>query len=359
MKKILIFSFIIFLGTLFSEEIQKLRPYKLINADKLQVKSINDSYMTFLEGNVHFFYGDTEFFSDEAQIFEERKVAKLFGNVRIYDDSLTVTADETTYFRKTEKLHIKGNSLFQEDHADSTFRTFKTEEFEYDRNQKIVVANQDVKTYDSREEIHHSSGYLYYEIDNGYGYLMNNPIVYISGKDSLLIRAEKMEFFKEYEKIVASFNVLTQNNDIEIKSSFLVYFTKKEEALFVGDPKLKSEFADTESKELTLVFEENKIKKAILRDSTRVEFSNQQNQKINWINAENMNINFGKDNNISTCVAEKNVKCYIEENKDEKNPFKNIVNGNELHIKMSEDNKVETLKIFDNVVGTYYFKAKQ
>ena len=56
----IIFLFLLFSDILFSDE-NDLRPYKLINADTLIVNKINEEYVTDLIGNVHFFYGETEF----------------------------------------------------------------------------------------------------------------------------------------------------------------------------------------------------------------------------------------------------------------------------------------------------------
>ena len=39
---------------------EELRPYKLINADKLTITKVEEEYITNLVGNVHFFYGETE-----------------------------------------------------------------------------------------------------------------------------------------------------------------------------------------------------------------------------------------------------------------------------------------------------------
>ncbi|MCK4312745.1 MAG: hypothetical protein KAW88_08440, partial [Candidatus Cloacimonetes bacterium] len=62
----IILIFLLFSNMLFSDK-NELRPYRLINADTLIVNKINEEYVTDLIGNVHFFYGETEFFSDFAK----------------------------------------------------------------------------------------------------------------------------------------------------------------------------------------------------------------------------------------------------------------------------------------------------
>ena len=56
---------------------QELRPYRLVNADRLFVDRLENEYLTRLNGNVHFFYGETEFFSDQAEIYEEQKLVRM------------------------------------------------------------------------------------------------------------------------------------------------------------------------------------------------------------------------------------------------------------------------------------------
>ena len=129
---------------LYAEE--ELRPYKLINADKLIINKMEGEYVTNLFGNVHFFYGETEFYSDKADIFELQKIVRMQGNVKVYEDTLSLIADKVDYFRKTERLLLRGNVLATETHSDSTIRTFEAEEVEYFRNSREFFANENVTT---------------------------------------------------------------------------------------------------------------------------------------------------------------------------------------------------------------------
>jgi len=171
--------------------LEELRHYKLINADKLIINKIEDEYVTNLFGNVHFFYGETEFFSDKADIFELQKIVRMQGNVEVYEDTLSLLADNVDYFRKSELLFLHGNVLATETHSDSTIRTFEAEEVEYYRNSREFFAKKNVITYDERENMYGTCGELKYFMNDGYGYLMKEPILSIADKDTLSISAEK------------------------------------------------------------------------------------------------------------------------------------------------------------------------
>ena len=74
MNKIWIYSLFI-VSTLFAQpDFDEVKPYQIINADKVvSTRETNDEYITNLTGDVHFFYGETEFYADLAQIFEKQE----------------------------------------------------------------------------------------------------------------------------------------------------------------------------------------------------------------------------------------------------------------------------------------------
>ncbi|HPR18865.1 MAG TPA: LptA/OstA family protein, partial [Candidatus Cloacimonadota bacterium] len=226
-----------------------LRPYKLVNADSMIVKKVNDEYVSNLKGNVHFFYGETEFFTDYADIYEEQKVAKMAGNVKVYDDTLSLFAQRMEYNHINEILRLFDHVFAQETHADSTIRTFEADRAVYRRREREFHAYDDVKSYDERENVHGSCGKLSYYMERGYGYLIMQPHLVMSGKDTLEITAEKIEYFQEYEKVVANFDVVTQSNEFRMNSDFLLYFNQEEKAVYLGNPRFSSDYADARAVE--------------------------------------------------------------------------------------------------------------
>jgi len=129
--------FVLFSLMLFAEN-HELQSYKLINADTLIVQNINDEYISNLIGNVHFFYGETEFFADKADIYEQQKIVRLWHNVRVYEDTLSLLADKVNYFRKTEKLFLDNNVKIEEI-GENSHRIFKADFAKYFRNENILL----------------------------------------------------------------------------------------------------------------------------------------------------------------------------------------------------------------------------
>lgn len=337
----------------------ELRPYKLINADKLIITKTSDEYVTNLFGNVHFFYGETEFFCDKADIFELQKIVQMKGNVKVYEDTLNLVSDNVDYFRKMEHLSLHGSVLTTIVFSDSTIRTFAAEEIDYFRNSRELLAKKNVVSYDEREDMYGTCGELTYYIDDGYGYLMKEPILSVAKKDTFSISAEKIEYFQDYKKIAATFNVKTFSKDFTMTSDFLLYFSEEEKAIYLGEPKFSSDLAEATANEFRIFFKEQKINKAILQDSCYVKFSETEDQpKRSWAIGDLMEFNFN-NGNISFCEATGNVDSYFQhENIESKDFSVNKSKGKTLILEMNNSNKIKRISVKERVQGMYKFQSE-
>ena len=344
--------------SLLSAEENELRPYKLIHADTLIANKFNQEYITDLIGNVHFFYGETEFFTDNARIFEKRKISRLIGNVKVIDDSLQMTSEKVEYYRLTEQLFLEGDVFVEEIHRDSTIRTFRSDKVEYNRNEKDFFAKDNVLVYDERENLNGKCGFLSYNLNDGYGYLIKSPELRISGEDSLKISSEKIEYYDNYKKIVAIFNVKTYSPEFDITSDFLLYFDDENKAIFQGNPRFNSDFAIASAREFQLFFDERNLIKAQLVDSCRVDFrTGEQTEKLNWVTSDFMEFLFEKGK-ISQCIADVNVVSYFKQEQTENRDFTiNEASGKTLTVNI-ESEEIQSLNMNRNVRGKYKFVNK-
>ena len=320
---------------------------------------MDDVYLTYLDGNVHFFYGETEFYSDKARINDRKKTAELEGNVEVYEDTLALYADKVKYFREKELIILRNNVFLKETHRDSTIRTFEAKEVDYLREKKIIEARDSVYAYDERENIHGYCGFLKYNQLEGYGYLIKKPIVYLESKDSLSLESEKIEYFDQYEKIVATFDVTTTYQKMKIYSDFAIFLKSEDRAIFLGEPEFHADLADAYSKRMQMFFNDDQIEKAILTDSSRVNFTAEENAlKDNWITSDKMDITF-IENRINSCEAFENVSSHYKKEKSKKIDFSiNDTQGDYLKIIMDNENEVDMIKLKNNVKGVYKFKNK-
>jgi lipopolysaccharide export system protein LptA len=353
MKKILLGSLLFAIALLCA---QAPRPYKLIHADKLIMRTVQDEHISDLVGNVHFFYGETEFFSDFATVYEKQEIANLQGNVHVHEDTLHLYADKAEYYKQADQLFLTGSVLAEEIHADSTRRTFRSNRAEYMRDVREFHAIDSVFAWDERENMTGTCGYLTYNIDQGYGYLMRNPELSISDADTLTISAQKIEYFDASRKIVATFDVDVQSTDNRVTSDFLIYFDTEEKAIFKGQPRFYSEFGDGLAQEFHIFFHNQEIHQAVFIDSCRVDFRSQDDSaKRNWIVANRMRFEF-EDGVIRRGYAEGSVETLVlQEQTDKKDYSANRSEGEELHIQFNDKQDISQISLKTRITGKYRF----
>ena len=371
---------------LFAARNEKYVDYQLINADSI---AIMKKEILYLYDNVHFIYDDNTFFADRAIIHEADETVKLFGNVKIENDSILIYSDDAFYSKMNRIISFNGNikaysdSLYfesvhgnyninsdfislkdkvflKETHADSTIRTYNGDILNFDRKNGKLFSSGNIKAYDEKENIYMSGGELDYDLEKKYGFLKIKPHIYVPGKDSMSITARKLECMNDFKKIVATFDVKTSSADYSINSDFLIYMTDTEEAVFLGDPEFLSDFADGKADEFHIFFEERDLKSARFTSNCEVKFAEKENApKSNWITSDKMEFFFDEDNNIQSYIAENNVVSYFKQMKTaDKEYTENSAKGDYIKVFLNDDNEMESIIYKGNVKGTYSFEDK-
>lgn len=339
---------------------QEIRPYRLINADQLYLTKFDKELGTQLTGNVHFFYGTTEFFCDLAEFYDQQKYTRLFGKVHVIDDTLDLVCDEATYMQIDEILKLKDNIFIKETHKDKSYRTFSADYGEYNRKEQNLFASGVVKAYDQKQELHGECGYLTYSLKDSYGYLTQRPSLHITGKDTLHVESEKMELFYKDKKVVANFNVKSYNRQAKTHSDFLIYQSSIERAIYLGNPEFNSSFANAQSEKMTLYFKDNELNNIILEDSCRVHFSEKEDTlKNNWVNSDSMYVQY-EQSNPKYFMASKKVDSSFETKggKVSKDPMATTNKAEQLYITFLKDQKIDSIQLRNNVKGKYRFQTK-
>ncbi len=344
--------------SLFAEE--ELRPYRLDHADSLLAVKKDTEYVSELKGNVHFFYGTTEFYARSARILDEQKIVYLIEKVKVVEDTLTLTADQAVYYRKDDKLELQGGVRLTVERSDNTRQIVRADRVDWYREMGKVQASGFVKAWDTRDSLHAEAGRIDYDINTGYGYMIMNPVVYRTGKDSMRVSSQKMEYYRDQQKLVAMFDVVTESKDYRAMSDFLIYYTEKGEAIFTGKPEFHTESADGFAREFHLFFEDNKLDHATFIDSSRIFFAAGENQeKNNRITSDIMRFFFDDKSRIRSFQAEGNITSHIkQEHQQDKEYFENMAIGEIMRITLGDDNKIELIEMKKHVSGTYRFEEK-
>jgi lipopolysaccharide export system protein LptA len=313
-----------------------------------------------MNGNVHFFYGKIEFFCDKGTIVEKTETAKLFNNVVVKRDTLTIKSDYAYYNNIDEIVEFTGNVVaYEYDANNQVKREFQADTLIYNRKIEEIIASKNVVAQEYTDNITANAGYLEYHRNDGYGFMKLDPIIE-NKKDSLTISAEKMEYFADFNKVVAMFNTHTKLSETEIFSNFLIYYTEDGKAVFTGDPKIESDFGTGTAETFNLHFVENQLNQVEFINECRLDFSFKENKEFNnWLTAEKINIYF-EDKKPSSMLAETKVIYQIiseEEKEKSKEYSKNDSSSRKLEIIFSDDNNIEEIRQFDDIQGSYVFKS--
>jgi lipopolysaccharide export system protein LptA len=386
MRRRWIFSLLVFLPIFALAQTGNLVPYRLQHTDRIIVDKMDEEYVTTLSGNVHFFYGRIEFRADEAIIYEKQNYARMTGHVSATNDTIYIDTDSAVYYRTTAELyadgHIKAtrdtllftgdhaiyyrnqdrllvnsNAVYTESHADSTKRVVLADKVDYHRREEKVTAEGNVRAHDEREKMRGTCGYLEYDLAKGYGYLIREPKAWLEGKDSLFIEADKIEYFRDDNKLVANFDVSTWNKDFHSHSDFLMYFLKAGEAVFLGQPEFHLDQADAWAREFHVFFTDRKISGANLSDSCRAVFASEEGGvKQNRIHSDRMQLEF-TEGKLRHCTATGNVDSHVRQDRKGKREYMdNRTKGNSMEIFLDDQSEVEQIIVRDKVTGTHQFE---
>jgi len=356
MKRILIGSLLLIIAlTLYAK--QDAGSFRLIHADKMYLNNLPSGQILDLAGKVHFFYGDTEFKSDRALILDGPKIARLSGRVSVQSDTLHLAADSLAYYRIPEVLNLGGKVKLTQSTAEGKTRWMKGDYGIYDLAKDTFSTWSRVSAFDEAENATASCGYAFWDRAAGYSYLIEEPYLKVAQKDSISIRADKMEYYEEDKKLVATFNVRVESTDFNATSDFLLFFTTEEKAVFVGEPMFFNDFTTATAEEFHLWFEGRELIQASLVDSCTVYFAEEaEGEKESWVKAQNIQLYFA-ERQITNFDADTEVSYYfLQEEKDKKDFFINAAQGQVLKAIFDSDNKIKLLDMQGSIRGRYIFK---
>ncbi|MDI9571562.1 MAG: hypothetical protein QM209_00085, partial [Candidatus Cloacimonadota bacterium] len=199
--------------------------------------------------------------------------------------------------------------------------------------------------------------YAQWDRGKGYALLLDEPYITSGIEDTLAVAAEKMEYFEPERKLIATFNVQVDRGEFHTTSDFLVYFLEEEKAIFTGEPKFISDFADAKATEFHLFMKERKLVKAELIDSCHIDFAEERfKEKKNTVDADIVTMDF-LDEQLRRFVAEGEVSYFYQQDETEKKDFMiNSATGLYLQANFDEDSKLQNMQMKTDIKGKYVFK---
>jgi len=345
--------------------------YRLINSDSMQVHKSGEEYITYLVKNVHFFYDEIEFYTDRAEIYDQRQEVFMMGHVVCVQDTLRLTCDEAYYYHKSSLLRLISNVTItqtQKDDRTQTLRTVTANQATNDRDKGTYTLTGNVIAHAISDSVYAKAGFAFYDQNAAYAYMIQNPLVYRVGADSLSLSAEKIEFFESIKKVVASFAVVTQNPQIKATCDFLIYYGDENQIhsetddvydakiVYIGSPKFYSDDADGNADLFTVYLTDNKIDLIYLENSSYISFKTDETlPKDSWIKSDFMSLYY-QETKPKNFVATENVSSYfIQKSGKNKQEIYNDVSSEIINISFNDENKVQDIKVKNKVSGMYKF----
>ena len=331
--------------------------FRLVHSDKLFMTKMENEQVLELNGNVHFFYGEVEFLCRNALILDKQKIARLSGNVIVKNDSLTLEADTLAYYRIPDLMNLGGRITATEKTKEGIYRWMKSNFATYDKKNEVLTAWSRVRGFDYQENARVKCGYAQWDRRNGYALMLDEPYLTSGIEDTLAVAAEKMEYFESECKLIATFNVQVDRGEFQTTSDFLIYFLEEEKAIFTGEPKFVSNFADAKATEFHLYLKERELVKAELIDSCHIDFAEERlGEKKNKVDADLITMDF-LDEQLRKFVAEGTVSYFYQQDETEKKDFMiNSATGLYLQANFNEDSKLQNMQMRTNINGKYVFK---
>jgi len=352
-------TLIVLFNTINTLQAQAPVQYRLINADHLQHFKFIDENVVHLQGNVHFFYNEIEFLAEHAEIYESQEYVTLKGNVIIVQDSLRMTSNIAQYYKKSEYLRAEGRVVLTENKDTKILRQSTSNNAMHYRDRGEFILQGNVYAIDFSDSLHARAGYAIYNQQTGYGYLIQRPYIWKAGSDSLALFAEKIEYFEENKKMVASFQVITQNETIKATSDFLIYYIDEGKMIYIGNPKFYSEDGDGNADLITVYLDKKEINEILLDKNCYIKFNSEDSvEKENWVSSDYMTLIY-KNKKPSVFNAYENVKSFfLQEPSNNKSLMNNNVEGDKLILHFNSDSQIETLNMENNIKGVYRFDKK-
>jgi lipopolysaccharide export system protein LptA len=240
------------------------------NADSLVGRRINGENVRELIGNVALEQRGVLVYSDRAIHYPARNGAFLEGNVRVIDDTVTLSADQGYYDGGTRIIEGEG-SLFLDDGVTQLTAVYgkyhieeRTAEFWdsvvvhdpagivyadhliHRRDPEMSVATGNVRVVDRERGTVVYGNRLEYDSASGYSIMEESPVlIHVdttgTGRiDTLIVRSESMVSTSEdtLRRFVASGDVRMNRGNLAAIGGLSVFFTDEDELSLTGDPVL-------------------------------------------------------------------------------------------------------------------------
>ena len=227
-----IFIIILFLFALFSFTSSTFSQDKieLKYSDKLTGRMENGQTIREATGHVHLVQGRVDVYCNTAYQYIDANKVELIGDVKIYQDTLTLLTPRATYYGNEGKAICEGGVTLRDPNA-----TLRANHGIYFFNEAKAIFDKDVIIINPTYKI--TSDHLTYLRNTEDSFAKGNVVVI---KDSTVIAAENIDFYKRQGKTYATQNVSIDQDSSIIYCDTLTDYSNEKKSIASGNVKLNN-----------------------------------------------------------------------------------------------------------------------
>ena len=334
----------------------------IINADTTRYSKTPQGTLIEFIGNVHLQQGQSEMFCGRAEHWRDAHKTVVYDNVRIYDESKILFADQVFYFDIPQLFKATGNVLLKD-----SIRQITAEQVSYLKNEDRIKAEKSVVMNDSINYIIITGEFAEFDNANDYALITGDPVLIrqdSTGKEELRITSIKMELFEGGDRAVVTDSVRITQSKANATCGVAEFYQKTNEILLKQKP-VAWQASDRLSGELIHLFiENNKLIKAIIKDqaqvTSRVDTSDVNDLRENILTGQQITMYFENQEIYRVDVENKATSYYYIYEDDEEKGMNKII-GDKISVYIS-NRRIERIVVESNPQlssGTYYPPGKE
>jgi lipopolysaccharide transport protein LptA len=333
---------------------QEGQPY-IIEADNFEDMVVgDDNRLSILTGNVKVVHGDIQLTGDKAWIYHNEKRIIVQNDVKIVDETTEITARRGIYERRENVVTLFGPVTIRD-----SVQTIRCDRIVYYRDKEEFVATGDVVLVDQENDARLTGSRLVYDRKKKYAELTGSPVLKTFDEDGELlitVFSDKMEFFQEIEKAVATSNVEIMQDEVKATCLVATLYNQREEIILSGNPEVTKEKNYMAADEIHLFMQEDELERVELWGNSNVIYAPPDTaavQQESIINGEKITMEL-EEGKIRYIEIEKNAKTIYYPEEDGLLGDKNVATGGKMKLFMEND-EISRVIIENNAEGTYRF----
>ncbi len=329
---------------------------EIINADTVRYSKSAEGDIIKMIGNVHLRQGVAEMFCGEAEHWRDTRQTVVRRNVRIYDRSKSLFADEVYYFGDRQLFKAVGHVFLKD-----SLRQIIADRIAYDKNEDLVTAEKNVVIVDSINYIQITGALAKFDNANDYAWISGNPILTrrdTTAADTLRIASLTMELFEGGAKAVVSDSVKIQQGKAHARCGRAEFYRDRNEILLFQQPVAWQEGDRLTGEQIQLFIEKGKLVKAVVTGqalvTSRVDTA-AWDQRVNTLTGQSITMYF-EDEQLVQVTVDNQATSYYYIYEDEEEKGMNKIIGDRISV-FIRDRKIERILVESNPqlsAGTYY-----